>query len=101
MEKRKLKSKKVVSFVKRRRKSSSKTKKGHRQQLTLIKIIEILNTGAEKTNIAEAVSGRGIKMNYSLSANKKSTSLEKGVAKSEGKSVEKKDIDKNKKKAEK
>ena len=48
-----VKSKKVVSFVKRRRKSSSKTKKGHRQQLTLIKIIEILNTGADKSNIAK------------------------------------------------
>ena len=31
-----IKDKKVVSFVKRRRKSSSKSKKGHRQQITLV-----------------------------------------------------------------
>ncbi len=87
-----LKSKKVVSFVKRRRKSSSKTKKGHRQQLTLIRITEILNTGAEKTNIAEAVSGKGLEINYSLSENKNSIPKEKNVAKN----AEKKDLEKSK-----
>jgi large subunit ribosomal protein L21 len=60
-----VKAKKIVSFVKRRRKSSSKTKKGHRQQLTLIKITDILSNGAEKSEVKEAVSGKGLEVNYS------------------------------------
>ena len=59
-----IKDKKVVSFVKRRRKSSSKSKKGHRQQITLVKITEILETGADKTNVQEAKSGKGLKIDY-------------------------------------
>ena len=60
-----IKDKKVVSFVKRRRKSSSKSKKGHRQQITLVKITEILEAGADKTNVKEAKSGKGLKIDYS------------------------------------
>ncbi len=82
-----LKSKKVVSFFKRRRKSSSKTKKGHRQQLTLIKITEIINSGAEKTNIAEAVSGKGLEINYSLSKNETTSRAKKSLAKIKEKEV--------------
>ena len=59
-----IKDKKVVSFVKRRRKSSSKSKKGHRQQITLVKITDILETGADKTNVLEAKSGKGLKIDY-------------------------------------
>ena len=55
--------------VKRRRKSSSKSKKGHRQQITLVKITDILESGADKTNIQEAKSGRGLKIDYSASVN--------------------------------
>ena len=66
-----IKDKKVVSFVKRRRKSSSKSKKGHRQQITLVKITEILETGADKTNVQEAKSGKGLKIDYSLKVNTK------------------------------
>ena len=58
------KDKKVISFVKRRRKSSSKSKKGHRQQITLVKITDILESGADKTNVKEAKSGRGLKIDY-------------------------------------
>ena len=64
-----IKDKKVISFVKRRRKSSSKSKKGHRQQITLLKITEILESGADKTNIQEAKSGKGLKLDYSTKAN--------------------------------
>ena len=60
-----IKDKKVISFVKRRRKSSSKSKKGHRQQITLVKITDILESGADKTNIQEAKSGKGLKIDYS------------------------------------
>ena len=64
-----IKSKKVISFVKRRRKSSSKSKKGHRQQVTLLKITDILESGADKTNIQEAKSGKGVKVDYSAKVN--------------------------------
>ena len=64
-----IKDKKVISFVKRRRKSSSKSKKGHRQQITLLKITEILESGADKTNIKEAKSGKGLKIDYSAKVN--------------------------------
>ena len=75
-----IKDKKVISFVKRRRKSSSKSKKGHRQQITLVKITQILESGAEKTNVQEAVSGKGLKIDYAPKmATKKKT--EKAVVK--------------------
>ena len=43
-----IKGDKVINFVKRRRKHSSKRTKGHRQKLTLVKITEILASGASK-----------------------------------------------------
>ncbi|UWS78032.1 50S ribosomal protein L21 [Phaeobacter sp. G2] len=43
-----IKGEKLIHFVKRRRKHSSKRTKGHRQKLTLIKITEILTSGATK-----------------------------------------------------
>ena len=64
-----IKDKKVISFVKRRRKSSSKSKKGHRQQITLLKITDILESGADKTKIQEAKSGKGLKIDYSAKVN--------------------------------
>ena len=64
-----IKDKKVISFVKRRRKSSSKSKKGHRQQITLLKITDILESGADKTNIKEAKSGKGLKIDYFTKVN--------------------------------
>ena len=54
-----IKDKKVISFVKRRRKSSSKRKKGHRQQITLLKITDILESGADKTDIQEQLLQKG------------------------------------------
>ena len=66
-----IKDKKVVSFVKRRRKSSSKSKKGHRQQITLVRITDILETGADKSNVQEAKSGKGLKIDYAAKVNAK------------------------------
>ena len=66
-----IKDKKVISFVKRRRKSSSKSKKGHRQQITLVKITDILEAGADKTNVKEATSGKGLKIDYTAKVNVK------------------------------
>ena len=89
-----IKGKKVISFVKRRRKSSSKSKKGHRQQITLVKITQILESGAEKTNVQEAMSGRGLKIDYSPKITTKKKT-EKVVAKAKAditiKALEKKE----------
>ena len=43
-----IKGEKLINFVKRRRKHSSKRTKGHRQKLTLVRITEILASGATK-----------------------------------------------------
>ena len=53
-----IKGDKVIHFVKRRRKHSSKRTKGHRQKLTLVKIGEIMASGAGKSG-AKAAIGTG------------------------------------------
>ncbi len=53
-----IKGEKVIHFVKRRRKHSSKRTKGHRQKLTLVKIGDILASGADKSG-AKAAIGTG------------------------------------------
>jgi large subunit ribosomal protein L21 len=45
---------KVISFVKRRRKHSSQRTRGHRQQLTRVRITEILAEGGESTGVRAA-----------------------------------------------
>ncbi|PJE33612.1 50S ribosomal protein L21 [Pseudooceanicola marinus] len=55
-----IKGDKVINFVKRRRKHSSKRTKGHRQQLTLLKITEILAEGADKSGVKAAVGAGSI-----------------------------------------
>uniref|UniRef100_UPI004048646A 50S ribosomal protein L21 n=1 Tax=Yoonia sp. TaxID=2212373 RepID=UPI004048646A len=54
-----IKGEKTVNFVKRRRKHSSARKKGHRQQLTLVRIGDILEQGADKSGVKAAVNGAG------------------------------------------
>ena len=49
---------KVIHFVKRRRKHSSQRTKGHRQKLTLVRVTEILASGAEKSGV-KAAAGAG------------------------------------------
>ncbi|MCZ8083949.1 MAG: 50S ribosomal protein L21 [Rhodobacteraceae bacterium] len=49
-----IKGEKVIHFVKRRRKHSSQRTKGHRQQLTLVRVTEVLATGADKSGVAAA-----------------------------------------------
>jgi len=46
---------KVITFVKRRRKHSSKRTRGHRQQLTLVRVTSILTEGANDTGVKAAV----------------------------------------------
>ncbi|SPJ22226.1 50S ribosomal protein L21 [Palleronia abyssalis] len=54
-----IKGDKVIHFVKRRRKHGSKRTKGHRQQLTLLRITDILESGAASSGVKEAI-GAGI-----------------------------------------
>jgi large subunit ribosomal protein L21 len=49
-----IKGEKVIHFVKRRRKHGSQRTKGHRQKLTLVRITEILASGADKTGVKAA-----------------------------------------------
>ncbi|MBJ6371646.1 50S ribosomal protein L21 [Sedimentitalea arenosa] len=50
-----VKGEKLIHFVKRRRKHGSQRTKGHRQKLTLIKVTDILTSGADKTGVKAAV----------------------------------------------
>lgn len=53
-----VKADKVISFIKRRRKHGSQRTRGHRQQLTLLRVTEILASGADKTGVKAAVGAR-------------------------------------------
>jgi len=50
-----IKGEKLIHFVKRRRKHSSKRTKGHRQRLTLLRVTDILTSGADTTGVMAAV----------------------------------------------
>ena len=50
-----IKGEKTIHYVKRRRKHSSQRTKGHRQQLTLLRVTEVLASGADKSGVAPAV----------------------------------------------
>ncbi len=50
-----IKGEKVINFVKRRRKHSSKRTVGHRQKLTLIRVTDILASGADKSGVKAAL----------------------------------------------
>ena len=49
-----IKGEKTIHFVKRRRKHSSQRTKGHRQHLTLVRVTDVLATGADKTGMTVA-----------------------------------------------
>ncbi|MEM9715561.1 MAG: 50S ribosomal protein L21, partial [Pseudomonadota bacterium] len=50
---------KTIKYVKRRRKHSSQRRRGHRQQLTTVRITDILTKGALKSGVAAAIGGAG------------------------------------------
>lgn len=58
---------KVINFVKRRRKHSSQRTKGHRQKLTLVRVTEILNSGADKSGVKAAL-GAGSVSKFAIAA---------------------------------
>ena len=49
---------KTIKFVKRRRKHGSQRTRGHRQHLTLVRITDILASGAEKSGVKSALGAR-------------------------------------------
>ncbi len=53
---------KVIHYVKRRRKHSSQRTKGHRQQITVLRVKDILATGADKSGVMAAVNGAGFEV---------------------------------------
>jgi len=50
-----IKADKVITYHKRRRKHSSQRTRGHRQKLTLVRITDILASGAEKSGVKAAI----------------------------------------------
>lgn len=49
-----IKADKVITYHKRRRKHSSQRTRGHRQKLTLVRVTDILASGADKSDVAAA-----------------------------------------------
>jgi large subunit ribosomal protein L21 len=87
-----IKGEKTINFVKRRRKHSSKRTKGHRQQLTLVRITDIMEKGAGKSGVKAALNGTGF-MSASMierAANPGMPSSEKAAAAAERASQTKK-----------
>ena len=62
-----IKADKVIHFVKRRRKHSSQRTKGHRQKLTLVRVTDILASGADTTGIKAAI-GTGSVSGFAIEA---------------------------------
>lgn len=50
-----IKADKVITYHKRRRKHSSQRTRGHRQKLTLVRVTEVLASGAEASGVKEAI----------------------------------------------
>ena len=59
-----IKGEKTIKFVKRRRKHSSKRTRGHRQYLTLVRVTDILATGADKSKVQEAVGSGSVDFKF-------------------------------------
>ncbi|QGX98543.1 50S ribosomal protein L21 [Roseovarius faecimaris] len=82
-----IKGDKVIHFVKRRRKHGSKRTKGHRQQLTVLRVTEILEKGADKSGVKAAI-GAGSVAAVAVAAAAKPA--KKAEAKAEAPKAEKK-----------
>lgn len=79
-----IKGKKLIHFVKRRRKHGSKRTKGHRQQLTLLRVTDILENGAEKSGVKAAIgSGSVSAVAVEVAAPAKKAPAKKAAAKAE------------------
>ena len=85
-----IKGEKTIKFVKRRRKHSSKRTRGHRQYLTLVRVTDILATGADKSKVQEAVGSGSVYFKFVDSVKpKKSAELKTKTQKSPKEPVKK------------
>ena len=84
-----IKGEKLIHFVKRRRKHGSQRTKGHRQQLTLLRITDILEKGADKSGIKAAVGAGSVSGTAIAAATPKKAKAEKPAAKAEKPAAEK------------
>ncbi len=78
-----IKGEKVIHFVKRRRKHGSQRTKGHRQQLTLLRITDILDKGADKSGVKAAIGAGSVSGTALAAAAPKKAKAEKPAAKAE------------------
>lgn len=76
-----IKGEKVIHYVKRRRKHSSQRTKGHRQKLTLIKVTEILASGAEKSGVKAAMGAGSVPASAMTAAAPKKAAPKKAAPK--------------------
>ena len=84
-----IKGEKVIHFVKRRRKHSSKRTKGHRQQLTLLRVTDILEKGAGKSGVAAAIGSGSVSAVAVEAAAPKKAPAKKAAPKAEAKAAPK------------
>ena len=80
-----IKGEKVIHFVKRRRKHGSKRTRGHRQQLTLLRVTDILEKGAEKSGVKAAVGAASVAAIAATSKPAKKAAPKKEAVKAEEK----------------
>ncbi|MEO1138077.1 MAG: 50S ribosomal protein L21 [Pseudomonadota bacterium] len=83
-----IKGDKVINFVKRRRKHSSKRTKGHRQQLTVLRVTDILEKGGDKSGVKAAVGAGSIAAVAVAAAETKKPAKKAEVKKAEPKKAE-------------
>ncbi len=84
-----IKGEKTINFVRRRRKHSSKRTKGHRQQLTLLRVTEILEKGAGKSGVKAAIGAGSVSGAAVAAAAPKKAAPKKSEAKAEPKKAAK------------
>lgn len=82
-----IKGAKTITFVKRRRKHSSKRTRGHRQQLTLLRVTDILEKGADKSGVKAAVGAASV-VAVAAAAPAKKAAPKKAEAKAEAPKAE-------------
>ncbi len=76
-----IKGEKLIKFVKRRRKHSSKRTVGHRQKLTLVRVTDILASGADKSGVKAAIGAGSVAAVAVAAAPAKKAAPKKAAAK--------------------
>ncbi|MBT0956763.1 50S ribosomal protein L21 [Alphaproteobacteria bacterium KMM 3653] len=85
-----IKGPKLIHFVKRRRKHGSQRTKGHRQQLTLLRVTEILEKGADKSGVMAAIGAGSVSAAAVAAGAEKAKPAKKAAPKAEKPKAEKK-----------